>query len=147
MIDVVANMDTNRNKGELCMHRQKFTFIIALHIALIIVYGYIFYIAWSLVTGHNWYQRHRPFIDKVEGLLGKPEGEVVKVLGSPLYIIYARDLKTNVDITRKYPATQGYARPGRAITNKALVYIKGDAIFYIYIDHKGFVEYVFYGPS
>jgi hypothetical protein len=48
---------------------------------------------------------------------------------------------------RKYPTLKGYARPNKPITNKALIYIKGDAIFYIYINHEGFVEYVFYGPS
>jgi len=77
--------------------------------------------------------------------LSKLEKEVIKTLGKPYYIIYAHDLKNN--IMRKYPTLKGYARPNKPITNKALIYIKGDAIFYIYINHEGFVEYVFYGPS
>ncbi len=134
-------------RGVICMYRQKLIFIINLFMVIILIIGlfYVFYLFWWITSGNYWFQRHKSFIDKVERLLSKSEKEVIKTLGKPHYIIYAHDLKNN--IMRKYPTLKGYARPNKPITNKALIYIKGDAIFYIYINHEGFVEYVFYGPS
>lgn len=126
------------------MYRQKLINLFMV-IILTIELFYIFYLFWWITSGNYWFQRHKSFIDKVERLLSKSEKEVIKTLGKPHYIIYAHDLKNN--IMRKYPTLKGYARPNKPITNKALIYIKGDAIFYIYINHEGFVEYVFYGPS
>jgi len=129
------------------MYCRKLTCVINLFMSIVLIIGYfyVFYLLWWIASGNEWFQRHKPFIDKVERLLGKSEKEVIKTLGKPYCIIYVHDLKNN--IMWKYPILEGYARPDRPITNKALVYIKGDAIFYIYIDHKGFVEHIFYGPS
>jgi len=129
------------------MYRQKLMYVINLFmiIILIISWFYVFYLLWWIASGNDWFQRHKPFINKVARLPGKSEKEAIKTLGEPHYIIYAYDFKNN--IMHKYPVLEGYAHPNRPITNKALVYIKGDAIFYIYINRKGFVEYVFYGPS
>lgn len=42
---------------------------------------------------------------------------------------------------------RGYRHVTRAITGKALIYFRGDAICYVYLDESGQVEAVFVGAS
>ncbi len=107
------------------------------------IYLYLVYVIWLEVSGHAWYQRHHHYISKTKQLLGKTEKDVVKALGPPTHVIHKWQVEKGIV---KYPV-EGYAKPQRSITNKVMIYIKGDAIFYIYINHKGYVEDIFYGPS
>lgn len=128
------------------MKRRKWLYVVLIFVLILTIVAigiYLLYVFWSLASGRDWYNRHKAYIEKATRLLGHTEREVLTTLGRPHLIIYAEDVKKGLV---EYPIP-GYAYPERPITNKVLVYIKGDAIFYIYIDYNDFVEDVFYGPS
>lgn len=117
--------------------------ISGLLIISIILLCYDAYLFWLEVSGKAWLRRNQDFIIKAEQLRGRKESEVVKVFGIPKFTIDAEQVRQG---TVQYPI-EGYAKPDKKISNKVLVYIKGDAIFYFYINHHGIVEDIFYGPS
>lgn len=116
---------------------------IGLIIFNIILCCYVAYLFWLQVSGQAWFRHHQDFIIKAEQLRGRKESEVIKVFGTPDFTIYAEQVRQG---TVQYPI-EGYDKPDKEISNKVLVYIKGDAIFYFYIDHHGIVEDIFYGRS
>ena len=68
------------------------------------------------------------------------EAQVRNLLGQPF-----REYDHDVAPSNYY--VEGYSFERRAITSKVLIYIASEPIAYIYLDHKGIVEYVYVGGS
>jgi hypothetical protein len=72
--------------------------------------------------------------------IGDPEQSVVFLLGPPFQSYSAENAPQHYYV-------QGYRRRERPITNRVLIYTRGDLILYVWIDGSGRVEEKFVGGS
>ena len=76
-----------------------------------------------------------------KSMIGKPESEVLRTLGTPRYVLIANDLKgRTVDFPWK--GMKFVPVPDRPIRKKVLLYSEMSWAAYIYIDEHGIVEHV-----
>lgn len=102
---------------------------------------------WIYSTSDSyWRQRHAGVIETARALTGRPESRVIQVLGSP-YRVYSSDATPpGTASTNEYPV-EGYAAPPYSVEHRALVYIKGELILYVYVNAHGQVVRTWVGPS
>lgn len=74
-------------------------------------------------------------------MIGRPEVDLLKVLGPPRYIVSADTL---VGRTVDYPWKDMHyiPVPNRPVRNRVLLYSKLNVAFYVYVDESGIIEYV-----
>ncbi|NUQ00491.1 MAG: hypothetical protein HUU35_11620 [Armatimonadetes bacterium] len=111
-------------------------------LAVLALLALLFGAHWALSSGAAWRFSHRHHIAAANQCIGQQEVAVRAMLGEP-YHVYEDGADAD---TKPYPLP-GYAAPHRPLSARALLYIKGDMIVYIYFNAHGTVEDVFYGPS
>ncbi len=138
----------------------KVTALVGPGLAVLLYFGHRQY------TGRLWYASNQRFIEAVHSIVGvspaevrgqvrehwdgrcqhaisatPTEQEVVAALGAPTCVVTAAQARVG-----PWPLP-GYSGKPRAVTNRALVYIRGDTIAYVWIGPSGVVEDIFVGPS
>lgn len=71
---------------------------------------------------------------------GMDESEIVAMFGEPREVVWGQDGGTDYYLP-------GYSYERRDVSKKVLIYVRGEAIAYIYIGDDDRVEHVFVGGS
>jgi hypothetical protein len=114
--------------------------VIAVLITAVALVLFIVVVRWQLWAPARNMER------SVRSMIGRPETEILKVFGSPQYIVSADTLAGR---TVDYPWKDMHyvPVPDRPVRNRVLLYSKLNVAFYVYVDENGIVEYVAVGET
>ena len=97
----------------------------------------------GLLAGLKWHflAPVREMERTARAMVGQPEADILKALGQPMHVVSAATLAGR---TVDYPwkGMNFVPVPNRPVRNKVLLYSKLNVAIYVYVDERGFVEYV-----
>lgn len=100
-------------------------------------------LGFGLLAGVKWHfwEPARAMERTARAMLGRPEADLVSVLGQPAHVVTSATLAGR---TVDYPwKGMNYVPvPNRPVRNKVLLYSKLDMAIYVYVDEHGLIEYV-----